>query len=60
MLTDYYKHMRSAEEIEQCLTACGLVNLEVYYGGNGVEARARAIEPAKVTASQQPNHVRLS
>jgi len=40
-LTDYYKHLRSAEQIEACLRACGLVELEVYYGGNGVEARAK-------------------
>jgi 2-polyprenyl-3-methyl-5-hydroxy-6-metoxy-1,4-benzoquinol methylase len=41
-LTDYYKHLRSVEEIRECLAACGFVNLEVYHGGNGVEARARA------------------
>ena len=41
-LTDYYKHLRSVEEIEECLLSCGLVDLEVCYGGNGVEARARA------------------
>ena len=40
-LTDYYKHLRSAEEIEACLRACGLVEIEVSYGGNGVEARGR-------------------
>ncbi len=40
-LTDYYKHLRSPEEIEACLRACGLVELEVSYGGNGVEARGR-------------------
>lgn len=40
-LTDYYKHLRSAEEIEASLASCGLVGLEVYYAGNGVEARAR-------------------
>jgi 2-polyprenyl-3-methyl-5-hydroxy-6-metoxy-1,4-benzoquinol methylase len=41
-LTDYYKHLRSVEEIQECLVACGLVNLKVSYGGNGVEARAQA------------------
>lgn len=41
MLTDYYKHIRSREEIEECLRSCGLGDLEVYYGGNGVEARGR-------------------
>jgi len=40
-LTDHYKHFRSVEEIESSLQACGLVDLVVYYGGNGVEARAR-------------------
>ena len=40
-LTDYYKHFRSVDEIERCLRACGLVDLVVYYGGNGVEARGR-------------------
>jgi 2-polyprenyl-3-methyl-5-hydroxy-6-metoxy-1,4-benzoquinol methylase len=43
-LTDYYKHLRSPEEIEACLRACGLVDLEVSYGGNGVEARGRMPE----------------
>ncbi|HET7287509.1 MAG TPA: class I SAM-dependent methyltransferase, partial [Pyrinomonadaceae bacterium] len=40
-LTDYYKHLRSVEEIERCLTECGLVETETEYAGNGVEARAR-------------------
>jgi SAM-dependent methyltransferase len=40
-LTDRYKHLRSVEEIAACLTAGGLTQIEVYYGGNGVEARAR-------------------
>ena len=40
-LTDYYKHLRSVEEIKDCLTTCGLVEMEVEYAGNGVEARAR-------------------
>jgi hypothetical protein len=42
MVTDYYKHLRSAEEIRASLASCGLEELEVSYGGNGVEARARA------------------
>lgn len=41
LLTDYYKHLRGVEEIRDCLASCGLRDLEVYYGGNGVEARAR-------------------
>jgi SAM-dependent methyltransferase len=40
-LTDYYKHLRTTEEIERHLQSCGLVDVEVSYGGNGVEARAR-------------------
>jgi SAM-dependent methyltransferase len=40
-LTDYYKHVRSAEQIRECLVSCGLTDIEVRYGGNGVEARAR-------------------
>jgi SAM-dependent methyltransferase len=40
-LTDYYKHLRTCEEIEASLRSCGLTELEVSYGGNGVEARAR-------------------
>jgi SAM-dependent methyltransferase len=39
-LTDYYKHLRSADEIHECLARLGLVGIEVSYGGNGVEARA--------------------
>lgn len=41
MLTDRYKHLRSVAEIENSLISCGLVEIEVYEGGNGVEARAR-------------------
>jgi SAM-dependent methyltransferase len=40
-LTDVYKHLRSKEEIEDHLKRCGMVDVEVYYAGNGVEARAR-------------------
>ena len=40
-LTDHYKHFRTTEEIESCLRSCGLIELEVAYGGNGVEARGR-------------------
>lgn len=40
-LTDYYKHLRNADEISDHLRKCGLVDLQVSYGGNGVEARAR-------------------
>lgn len=40
-LTDRYKHFRSREEVERALAACGLVDIEARYAGNGVEARAR-------------------
>lgn len=40
-LTDFYKHIRTTEEIEEALRSCGLVELEVEYAGNGVEARAK-------------------
>jgi SAM-dependent methyltransferase len=40
-LTDYYKHLRTREEIEACLRSCGLIELEVSYSGNGIEARAK-------------------
>jgi len=40
-LTDYYKHLRTTEEIEAALRSCGLERLEVSRGGNGVEARGR-------------------
>jgi len=41
MLTDRYKHLRSVEEIEECLAKCGMEKIEASYAGNGVEARAR-------------------
>ncbi len=40
-LTDYYKHLRSSEEVSQHLHKCGMVDVETTYAGNGVEARAR-------------------
>ena len=40
-LTDRYKHLRSADEIRNHLQQCGMINIEAYYAGNGVEARAR-------------------
>jgi SAM-dependent methyltransferase len=39
-LTDRYKHLRSAEEIESALKASGMIKVETVYAGNGVEARA--------------------
>lgn len=39
-LTDYYKHLRSAEEIKNILTSCGMRDVQTTYAGNGVEALA--------------------
>jgi 2-polyprenyl-3-methyl-5-hydroxy-6-metoxy-1,4-benzoquinol methylase len=41
-LTDFYKHKRTPEQITETLTNLGLNQVEAYYGGNGVEARAHA------------------
>jgi SAM-dependent methyltransferase len=41
-LTDHYKFKRTTEQIAQTLKDLGLINVESWYGGNGVEARARA------------------
>jgi len=40
-VTDRFKHLRTAKEIQDHLGNCGMVDLDVVYGGNGVEARAR-------------------
>jgi 2-polyprenyl-3-methyl-5-hydroxy-6-metoxy-1,4-benzoquinol methylase len=40
-LTDRYKHFRSREDVERALLASGLVDVQVRYAGNGVEAVAR-------------------
>ena len=40
-LSDYYKHLRSAEEIKEQLLLCGMLDIQIAYAGNGVEARAR-------------------
>ena len=41
-LTDFYKHLRSAQQIEEVMRSCGLVEISAYDGGNGVEARAKS------------------
>lgn len=41
-LTDFYKHKRTAEEIEECLRGLDLEDIDVRYDGNGVEARERS------------------
>jgi len=38
--TDYYKHLRSVEQIRAQLERLGAVDLQVDVGGNGVEAYA--------------------
>lgn len=40
-LTDRYKHKRTVEQIRKCLQGLGMEGIEAWYGGNGVEARAR-------------------
>jgi SAM-dependent methyltransferase len=39
-LTDYYKHVRSTDEIRDTLSSLGMDRIETAYAGNGVEARA--------------------
>ena len=38
-LTDYYKHLRTAGQIERALSDLGATAVWVAKGGNGVEAR---------------------
>ena len=40
-LTDFYKHLRSTKQIRKTLESLGAVEIEVWKGGNGVEARCR-------------------
>jgi len=40
-LTDVYKHLRSAEEIEMHLFDCGMTDIKTAYAGNGVEASSK-------------------
>lgn len=40
-LSDFYKHLRSADEIRKQLQLCGMSEIHTEYAGNGVEARAR-------------------
>lgn len=41
VLTDFYKHLRSVDEIRATLEGLGAEEVEVWEGGNGVEARCR-------------------
>jgi len=40
-LTDYYKHLRTAPQVERFLEKLGARSIRVARGGNGVEARCR-------------------
>ncbi|WFN34982.1 class I SAM-dependent methyltransferase [Methanogenium sp. S4BF] len=40
-LTDYYKHLRSEDDIKLILTECDLLNIHTEIAGNGIEARAQ-------------------
>ena len=40
-LTDYYKHKRSIQQIEDHLGALGATDIQCWHDGNGVEARCR-------------------
>jgi hypothetical protein len=40
-LTDWYKRFRTGRSIERTLRSLGACEIEVWRGGNGVEARAR-------------------
>ena len=40
-LTDYYKHVRNAQEIETCLRTLGATEIAIVEAGNGVEAFCR-------------------
>lgn len=40
-LTDYFKHIRSEEQIRLQLEKCGMEDIHTHLGGNGVEARSR-------------------
>lgn len=52
-LTDYYKHLRSAEEISDHLLTRGMEDIETCYAGNGVEVRARKLTRTGDTLDQQ-------
>jgi SAM-dependent methyltransferase len=40
LMTDYYKHLRSAEELASLLNSLGMVEIVTRYAGNGVEVSA--------------------
>jgi hypothetical protein len=57
-LTDFYKHLRSADEIKNHLKKCGMIEIETSYAGNGVEARARKPLQVKTTSQESINKER--
>jgi len=40
-LTDWFKHLRTAEQIETCLRGLNVAGLHITENGNGIEARCR-------------------
>lgn len=40
-LTDYYKHLSTRKQIASILDNLGAIDIECWYGGNGVEARCK-------------------
>jgi SAM-dependent methyltransferase len=40
-LTDHYKHLLSAEEVQHILQSCAMTHIQIGNAGNGVEARAQ-------------------
>ncbi len=51
-LTDYYKHIRGAEELAESLREFGMAEIETAYAGNGVEVRARKPGKLKLTPTE--------
>ena len=44
-LTDYYKHLSTRKQIASILDKLGAIDIECWYGGNGVEARCKRPDP---------------
>lgn len=57
-LTDFYKHLRSADEIKNHLQKCGMIDIETSYAGNGVEARARKAVSMNMSSQDTTNRER--
>jgi SAM-dependent methyltransferase len=51
MLTDCYKHLRSAEEIKSHLMKCRMTDIIINHGGNGIEVKSyKLINPKNKSA----------